>query len=59
MIVTTIGGVVMYYIKDSDYEYIMGKYNNEDSNRRFVRKDDIFSEKTGMDGEKIKEVHQG
>ena len=45
----------MYYIKDSDYEYIMSKYNNEDSNRRFVRKDDIFSEKTGMDGEKIKE----
>lgn len=45
----------MYYVKDSDYEYIMSKYNNEDSNRRFVRKDDIFSEKTGMDGDKIKE----
>jgi hypothetical protein len=55
MIVTTIGGVAMYYVKDSDYEYIMRKYNNEDSNRRFVRKDDIFSEKTGMDGDKIKE----
>ncbi len=41
----------MHYIKDSDYEYIINKYNKE----RFARKDDVFSKKTGMDGDKIKE----
>jgi len=41
----------MQYIKDSDYEYIMNKYHKN----RFSRKDDIFSENTGMDGDRIKE----
>ena len=50
----------MYYIKDRDYEYITTKYKDnrvvrQHNSNRFVRKDDIFSPDTGMDGDKIKE----
>ena len=50
----------MYYIKDCDYEYIITKYKvkgvvRQHNSNRFVRKDDIFSPDTGMDGDKIKE----
>ncbi len=49
----------MEYIKNSDYDYIMNKYHDSskpfNSNARFIRRDEIFSDETGMDGEKIKE----
>ena len=49
----------MEYIKNKDYDYIMNKYHNAsqpfDGHSRFIRKDDIFSDDTGMDGDKIRE----
>ena len=49
----------MEYIKNKDYDYIMNKYHNAsqpfDGLSRFIRKDDIFSDDTGMDGDKIRE----
>ena len=49
----------MEYIKSKDYDYIMNKYHNAsqpfDGHSRFIRKDDIFSDDTGMDGDKIRE----
>ncbi len=49
----------MEYIKNSDYEYIMNKYHDQskpfNSFQRFMRRDEIFSDETGIDGEKIKE----
>lgn len=49
----------MEYIKKTDYDYIMDKYHDSskpfDSHARFIRRDEIFSDETGMDGEKIKE----
>lgn len=49
----------MRYIKNADYDYIINKYH--DANKpfngfnRFIRRDEIFSADTGIDGEKIKE----
>ncbi len=56
----------MKYIKPGDYEYIMNKYHDpkklaESGNvaygmgvfNRFIRRDDIFSPDTGMDGDEI------
>ncbi len=37
----------MKYIKPNDYDYIMQKYNKETQNR-FMRCDDLFSEDSGM-----------
>jgi len=53
-------GIFMEYIKNSDYEYIMEKYHNKsavlnEKYNRFIRRDEIFSADTGMDGDKIKE----
>ena len=49
----------MEYIKETDYQYITNKYHDTtkpfDSFRRFIRRDEIFAEETGMDGEAIKE----
>ena len=49
----------MEYIKDVDYEYISNKYHDAskpfNSFARFIRRDEIFSVETGMDGDKIKE----
>ena len=49
----------MEYIKDVDYEYISNKYHDTskpfNSFARFIRRDEIFSVETGMDGDKIKE----
>ena len=49
----------MEYIKKTDYDYIMDKYHNSskpfNSHARFIRRDDIFSDDTGMDGDKIRE----
>ena len=49
----------MEYIKNKDYDYIRNKYHDSskpfDSFARFIRRDEIFSDETGMDGEKIKE----
>lgn len=49
----------MEYINDRDYQYIANKYHDTskpfDSHRRFIRRDEIFAEETGMDGELIKE----
>jgi len=49
----------MEYIKEADYQYITNKYHDTtkpfDSFRRFIRRDEIFAEETGMDGEAIKE----
>ncbi|MBR0360336.1 MAG: hypothetical protein IIX21_04410, partial [Clostridia bacterium] len=42
----------MEYIKDTDYDYIMNKYTDNDN--RFIRVDDIFAPETGMDGDLIK-----
>ena len=39
----------MKYIRQQDYEYIMQKYHAD----RFTRRDDLFSEDSGMDPEKI------
>lgn len=49
----------MYYINDADYEYISNKYHDTkkffDSDRRFTyRRDEIFSNDTGMDADAIK-----
>ena len=42
----------MKYIKEADYEYIINKYHDAgkpfDPFSRFIRRDEIFSEKTGM-----------
>ena len=49
----------MEYIKNKDYDYIMNKYHDQtkefDPYNRFIRHDDIFSDETGMDADKIKE----
>ena len=49
----------MEYIKDTDYDYIMNKYHDSskhfDGHARFIRRDELFSVETGMDGEEIKE----
>ena len=49
----------MEYIKNKDYDYIMNKYHDSskpfNSFERFIRRDEIFSDETGMDGDKIKE----
>jgi len=49
----------MEYIKNADYEYIMNKYHDQakpfNSFSRFIRRDEIFDESTGLDGEFIKE----
>ena len=49
----------MEYIKDVDYEYILNKYHDAskpfNSFARFIRRDEIFSAETGMDGNEIKE----
>lgn len=49
----------MYCIKDVDYEYILNKYHDTtkyfNTDRRFnYRRDEIFSNETGMDAEDIK-----
>ena len=49
----------MEYIKNKDYDYIMNKYHDSskpfNAFARFIRRDEIFSDETGMDGERIKE----
>lgn len=49
----------MEYINNESYEYISNKYHDSskpfNSFIRFIRRDENFSESTGMDGEKIKE----
>ena len=49
----------MKYIREEDYEYIINKYHDTskpfNSFERFIRRDEIFSPQTGMDGDKIKE----
>lgn len=49
----------MEYINNKDFNYIMNKYHDSskpfNSFNRFIRRDEIFSDVTGMDGEKIKE----
>ena len=49
----------MKYIHSPDYHYIMNKYHDSskpfDAYSRFIRRDEIFSDETGMDGQKIKE----
>ena len=49
----------MKYIDHFDYQYIMDKYHDAkkpfDGYSRFIRRDEIFSEETGMDGQAIKE----
>ena len=36
----------MEYIKKTDYDYIMNKYHGR--NGRFIRRDEIFSDETGI-----------
>lgn len=47
----------MEYIKNRDYDYIMNKYHDQSKpfnpHRRFIRRDEIFDEATGMDAEAI------
>ena len=47
----------MEYIKQQDYHYIMNKYHDQEkpfnSFNRFIRRDVIFDEVTGMDPDKI------
>lgn len=51
----------MEYIKTEDYNYIMNKYHDASVSKpindalRFSRRDVIFSDETGMDGDKIRE----
>ena len=49
----------MKYINHTDYQYIMDKYHDVtkpfDGYSRFIRRDEIFSDETGMDGQTIKE----
>ena len=49
----------MEYMKDVDYAYILNKYHDAskpfNSFARFIRRDEIFSAETGMDGNEIKE----
>ena len=49
----------MKYISDASYEYISNKYHDTakpfDSFKRFIRRDEIFAEDTGMDGALIRE----
>ena len=49
----------MYMINDRDYEYIINKYHDAstpfDPFNRFIRHDKIFSQDSGLDGDKIKE----
>ncbi len=48
----------MHYISDRDYEYIKNKYHDTakpyNSFARFVRRDEIFAEDTGMEYEALK-----
>ena len=50
----------MIYIKDSDYEYISNKYHDTkkpfNSFVRYIRRDEIFDESTGRNGDDIKNV---
>ena len=47
----------MVYVKERDYDYIMGKYHDPqkpfNSFSRFIRRDDIFAAETGLSGEEI------
>lgn len=47
----------MYYINDSDSEYILNKHHSLSSDydimNCFIRHDEIFDESTGMDGDEI------
>ncbi|MBO5223085.1 MAG: hypothetical protein J6C23_01040 [Clostridia bacterium] len=49
----------MIYIKDADYEYISNKYHDTkkpfDPFMRYIRRDEIFDENTGMNGDDIKQ----
>lgn len=49
----------MEYIKEKDYDFIINKYHDSTKPfnpfRRFVRRDEIFVEENGLDGEKILE----
>lgn len=49
----------MYYIKDADYDYIANKYHDTtkpfNPNARFIRRDEIFMENTGMEAEAVKQ----
>jgi len=48
----------MYYIKEEDYNYIKNKFHDcskpFNPNQRFIRRDEIFSDETGLNGEEIK-----
>ena len=48
----------MEYIKEIDYRYIMNKYHDAskpfNAFMRFIRRDEIFSAETGLDGDEIK-----
>ena len=48
----------MEYINPIDYEYIKNKYHDTkkpfNSFVRFIRRDEIFDETTGLDGDEIK-----
>ena len=48
----------MEYIKEIDYRYIMSKYHDAskpfNAFIRFIRRDEIFSAETGLDGDEIK-----
>ncbi|MBE6550024.1 MAG: hypothetical protein E7670_06305 [Ruminococcaceae bacterium] len=47
----------MQYLTKESYEYIMNKYHDQskpfDPHKRFIRRDEIFSADTGMEGDKI------
>ena len=47
----------MKYIPSEHYAYIMNKYHDQskpfDPHKRFIRRDEIFSEATGLSGEEI------
>ena len=47
----------MNYVKQEDYEYISGKYHDTekpfDSFKRYIRRDDIFRQDSGMDPEML------
>ncbi len=47
----------MQYLTKESYEYIMNKYHDQskpfDPHKRFIRRDEIFSAYTGMEGDKI------
>lgn len=49
----------MQYIQETDYAYIMNKYHDAEKPfnlfHRFIRRDEIFSPESGMDGDAIRE----